>query len=158
MTDVTDYADEIKWRRRIVEHARSWIGTPYQHQASVVGRGCDCLGLVRGVWREMLGAEPVAALDYSPSWGEVAHEEVLQSALQKYFEPETLDPTRSGCVISFRIHKRSIVKHIAITMGCVNDQPQMIHSYNNNGVVLSPLNAAWIRRCAGQYSFPRRIV
>ena len=28
-----------------------WIGTPYRHQASLKGVGCDCLGLVRGVWR-----------------------------------------------------------------------------------------------------------
>ena len=35
----------------IVAAARSWIGTPYRHQASLKGVGCDCLGLVRGVGR-----------------------------------------------------------------------------------------------------------
>jgi hypothetical protein len=38
-------------RSDIIAEARSWIGTPYAHQASVKGIGCDCLGLVRGVWR-----------------------------------------------------------------------------------------------------------
>ena len=38
-------------RRAILTEARDWIGTPYQHQASLKGAGCDCLGLVRGVWR-----------------------------------------------------------------------------------------------------------
>ena len=33
----------------IVRAARGWIGTPYVHQASVRGAGCDCLGLLRGV-------------------------------------------------------------------------------------------------------------
>ena len=42
----------------IVAEARSWIGTPYRHQTSVKGIGCDCLGLVRGVWRACLGREP----------------------------------------------------------------------------------------------------
>ena len=37
---------------RIVDLARGWIGTPYLHQASCRGIGCDCLGLVRGVWRD----------------------------------------------------------------------------------------------------------
>ncbi len=43
---------------RIVASARGWIGTPYVHQASTKGAGCDCLGLLRGVWREINGAEP----------------------------------------------------------------------------------------------------
>lgn len=33
----------------IVAEARSWLGTPWHHQASVRGVGCDCAGLVRGV-------------------------------------------------------------------------------------------------------------
>jgi NlpC/P60 family putative phage cell wall peptidase len=36
----------------LVTLARGWIGTPYRHQASLKGVGCDCLGLLRGVWRE----------------------------------------------------------------------------------------------------------
>ena len=27
-----------------------WLGTPYHHQASVRGAGCDCLGLIRGIY------------------------------------------------------------------------------------------------------------
>lgn len=36
-------------RAAIVAEARRWLGTPYRHQASVIGAGADCLGLVRGV-------------------------------------------------------------------------------------------------------------
>ena len=46
------------WRARTVAAARLWTGTPYHHQASLRGVGCDCLGLVRGVWRDLYGAEP----------------------------------------------------------------------------------------------------
>ena len=42
----------------ILTEARSWIGTPYRHQASLKGIGCDCLGLLRGVWRGVMGEEP----------------------------------------------------------------------------------------------------
>ena len=38
-----------------VASARGWLGTPYHHQASLKGVGCDCLGLLRGVWREVIG-------------------------------------------------------------------------------------------------------
>ncbi len=43
-------------REAIVAEARSWIGTPYRHGAALKGSGCDCLGLVRGVWRGVFGA------------------------------------------------------------------------------------------------------
>ena len=42
-------------REAIVSEARRWIGTPYRHQASLIGVGADCLGLVRGVWRNLYG-------------------------------------------------------------------------------------------------------
>ncbi len=48
----------------IVAAARGWIGTPYRHQGQVKGVGCDCLGLVRGVWRDLYGAEPEAPPPY----------------------------------------------------------------------------------------------
>jgi hypothetical protein len=51
---------------------RDWIGTPYQHQTSLKGVGCDCLGLVRGVWRAVIGAEPERAPPYAPGWAEAA--------------------------------------------------------------------------------------
>ncbi len=38
----------------LVTAARGWIGTPYIHQASLKDIGCDCLGLLRGVWREVV--------------------------------------------------------------------------------------------------------
>lgn len=33
----------------VVDEARGWLDTPFLHQAAVRGRGCDCIGLVRGV-------------------------------------------------------------------------------------------------------------
>ena len=55
---------------RVVAEARGWIGTPYLHGASVQGAGCDCLGLLRGVWRVVEGAEPVVVPRYSADWDE----------------------------------------------------------------------------------------
>ena len=44
----------------VVAAARSWLGTPYRHQASLKGAGADCLGVVRGVWRELVGPDGLA--------------------------------------------------------------------------------------------------
>jgi len=57
-------------RSQIVAKTRDWIGAPYQHQASLKGVGCDCLGLVRGVWRAVIGEEPERAPPYAPGWAE----------------------------------------------------------------------------------------
>ncbi len=63
-------AIEMTARSDIVTAARGWIGTPYRHQASVKGAGCDCLGLLRGVWREVVGPEPQTPPAYTAGWAE----------------------------------------------------------------------------------------
>ena len=62
---------------RVIAIARSWLGTPYHDQASLRGVGCDCLGLARGVWREVVGPEPFPIPPYSRDWGETGPREVL---------------------------------------------------------------------------------
>ena len=37
----------------IVIQARTWLGTPFHHQARLKGKGCDCLGLIIGVVDEL---------------------------------------------------------------------------------------------------------
>ena len=69
---------------RVVAIAREWIGTPYVHQASVKGAGCDCLGLLRGVWRELRGEEPEAMPPYSPDWAEATGVETMYLALRRH--------------------------------------------------------------------------
>jgi len=55
---------------KVLALAEPWIGTPYRHQASLRGVGCDCLGLIRGVWRELYGSEPELPPPYAPDWAE----------------------------------------------------------------------------------------
>ena len=54
---------------RVIAAARGWLGTPYHDQASVKGVGCDCLGLVRGVWRDLYGRRAAAAAALQPRLG-----------------------------------------------------------------------------------------
>ena len=52
---------------KIVEQARTWLGTPFHHQARLKGKGCDCLGLIVGVVDELglkdAQGKPLAAYD-----------------------------------------------------------------------------------------------
>ena len=64
----------------IVAEATSWLGTPYRHQASLKGVGCDCLGLLRGVWRAFYGNEPETLPAYTPDWAEAKWAETFAEA------------------------------------------------------------------------------
>ena len=135
-------------RAAILAEARSWVGTPYQHQASTKGAGCDCLGLVRGVWRALYGAEPEAVPPYRPDWAELGGDEALLEAARRWLRP-TNDP-QPGDVLLFRMAAGAPVKHAAIASA----EDRMIHAYWGRAVVESALGAWWRARLAAVFRFP----
>ena len=136
-------------RAEIVAVARGWIGTRYHHQGSRRGVGCDCLGLVRGVWREMVGPEPERAPPYSPDWAEAKGEETLLDAATRHFAPA--DEVRPGTVLVFRWRASSPAKHLGIATG----EGRFVHAYDAAGrVVEGTLSAPWRRRIAAMFDFP----
>src|SRR3972149_717145 len=101
----------------IVAVARTWIGTPYHHQAALKGVGCDCLGFVRGVWREITGQDHEAIDPYSPDWGETSQTEHLYAGARRYLlevnlthpvRAERITGTQCGDVVLFRMTHRGI--------------------------------------------------
>ncbi|NNL71735.1 MAG: peptidase [Silicimonas sp.] len=140
-------------RPDIVRAARGWIGTPYRHQASQRGAGCDCLGLLRGVWREVCGAEPEAPPAYSMDWDEVARHEVLKTAAARHLTPVAPGDMAEGDVILFRMRRDAVAKHVGIC-SVAGRAAAFVHAYAGHGVVESPLSLPWRRRIAGVYAFP----
>ena len=98
----------------VVSEARSWIGTPYLHQASTKGVGCDCLGLVRGVWRSIHGPEPVTVPAYTPDWGEAQGTELLLGSARAYLSEATSD-WQPGQILLFRMREGAVAKHLGIS-------------------------------------------
>lgn len=141
-------------RDQIVFAARSWIGTPYRHQFAQKGAGCDCLGLLRGVWREVVGAEPEAVPDYSMDWSEAQGEERLWAAAERNLVPASLSSDAAGEVILFRMRANSVAKHLGITAATGN-APTFIHAYSGRGVVESGLSVPWRRRIVARFKFPK---
>ncbi|WP_295044393.1 NlpC/P60 family protein [uncultured Paracoccus sp.] len=138
----------------VVTLARAWIGTPYQHQASTRGVACDCLGLIRGVWRERLGTEPEAPPPYTPDWGEGGGQEVLMAAALRHLLPVPRDEVmRAGDVLLFRMREGAVAKHLGI-LSDAGDAPRFIHAYNAHGVIDSPLTMPWRNRIAARFRFP----
>ena len=140
----------------VVAAARRWIGTPYRHQASFRGAGCDCLGLLRGIWRELIGHEPEAVPAYSPDWAEAGNEEALLAAARRMLLPVATVDVADGDVLVLRMREAGIAKHVGFRASSADGYPSLIHAYSGHGVVESPLTPAWARRIAAVFRFPSR--
>jgi NlpC/P60 family putative phage cell wall peptidase len=136
---------------KVVAAAREWLGTPYHEQASVIGVGCDCLGLARGVWREMVGPEPISIPPYSRDWGETGPREVLVEGARATMIEIAPPEAGSGALLLFRMRPGAIVKHIGIVL----PESRLIHTYERLGVIEEALTPAWRRRTAFAFLFPR---
>lgn len=134
----------------IVAAARGFLGTPYHHQGALQGAGCDCLGLVRGVWRALYGAEPEAPPPYTPDWGEVGGIEHLLGAARRHMRPVPLAAAQAGDVLLFRLRPNTVAKHAAILSGPC----RMIHAQSGDQVREVVLTAAWRQRAAAAFAFP----
>lgn len=134
---------------RVIALARQWLGTPYLHQASLKGVGCDCLGLVRGIWRELYGDEPERLPAYSPDWAEASGEETLAAAAKRYLKERPLADIRPGHLLLMRFRPHLAAKHAAIASG----EGLMIHAQEGAGVCEVPMSPWWRRRIAFVFSF-----
>ncbi|WP_428150244.1 NlpC/P60 family protein [Brevundimonas sp.] len=137
-----------------VAAVREWLGTPYRHQASVKGEGTDCLGLVRGVWRETVGLEPEETPAYQPDWAEVGEAETLLEAARRWLVERPIGQMRPGDVLLFRMADGSPVKHCAILTAMGPPEPRMIHAYWGRAVVESWMGPWWMRRLAAVFAWP----
>lgn len=137
-------------RNKIINETRSWIGTPYLHQASVKNVGCDCLGLVRGVWRAVYGSEPEATPAYSPDWAESAKREQLAFAARRHMREIEPDNFQSADLLIFRWRPHIPAKHLAIATSLTT----MVHAQQGAEVCEVPISNWWRRHIA--YAFELR--
>jgi NlpC/P60 family putative phage cell wall peptidase len=142
--------DAVIARSAILTEARSWLGTPYQHQASAKGAGCDCLGLVRGVWRALYGAEPEAPPPYTPDWAEAYGLETLRDAAARHLVARPLTALEPGDVVLFRMAPGAPAKHAAF----LETDDRLIHAYWARAVVRSRFAPWWRARAAFAFAFP----
>lgn len=134
----------------ILAEAMTWLGTPYRHQGSRKGVGCDCLGLVRGVWRAVYGGEPERPGPYSPDWAETGTGDPLIEAARRHCKERPLPQARPGDLLVFRWRIHHAAKHLGILL----PGDRFLHAYEGHAVTVSPLIAQWRRRIAGVFAFP----
>lgn len=137
-------------RAAILAEARAWIGTPYLHRASLKGHGADCLGLVRGVWRALVGPEPEAMPAYAPDWAEAGRRETLADTARRCLVQVPVEKAAPGDVLLFRFRAHLPAKHAVF----LSEEGRMIHAYDGASVCETTLSPWWRRRLAYAFAFP----
>jgi NlpC/P60 family putative phage cell wall peptidase len=134
----------------IITLAKTWLGTPYCHQASLKGVGCDCLGLIRGVWRERYGEEPELPPPYAADWAEAGLDEAFANAGRRHLIEVPPLVFAAGDVLLFRWKPHLPAKHAGIAI----DRTRMIHAQDGAAVSEVALSSWWLRRLAFVFRFP----
>ena len=141
-------------RAAIIAHARTWLGTPYHHQASRLGAGTDCVGLIRGIYRTLYGREAEAIPGYSRDWAEATGDETLGDAARRHLVEIVPSSAGPADVLVFRYRPRMVAKHTGILAATKAGHITLIHALEGAPVSEVPFSDWWHRRIAAAFSFP----
>ncbi len=147
---MTTETSPLLTRPYVVATARAWLGTPYHHQASAIGIGADCVGLVRGVWRTLYGHEAETPPAYTRDWAEATGIETLIGTARRHFREIDIAAVKPGDVLLFRFRPHLVAKHAAI----LATDATIIHALDGAAVAEVPLGLWWRRRIATAFAFP----
>jgi NlpC/P60 family putative phage cell wall peptidase len=150
--------DEAHQRAAVVAEARTWLGTPYHHEARVKGAGVDCAQLLIGVYAAVGLIKPPKIAHYPPDWHlHRSAERYLAIVLDHARELDAAaEAPGAGDVVLWRFGR--CFSHGAIVVAW----PVVIHAYLGRPVVLEDAVAAsWLdtigeRSGAGAKKRPRR--
>jgi cell wall-associated NlpC family hydrolase len=147
-------------RKQVVARARKYIGTPFVHQGRALGRGVDCVGLVLCVAEDLglldtLG-KAFKRSDYGAYGRQPVNEFIYEECERRL---QVIAPTGGiipsllpGDVLCLRVP--AVACHLAIVTA-LQGGLGIVHAYAGAGkVVEHTLDAKWIKRIAGVFSFP----
>jgi len=140
-------------RVRVAAEARRWIGTPFRHRMARRGTGCDCLGLIRGVYRALYETEAEAVPAYAPHWAAATRAELLVDGLSRHLVAIPVDGARAGDVVAFRLRRRLPVSHAAILTG----PDRLVHAWERGPVAEFSFSLPWRHRVARSFAFPETV-
>lgn len=142
----------------IVEAARGWLGTRFHHQGRLKASqehqgGCDCLGLLVGVAKELaLPAKQGGLLaDFDArDYGRLPDGARLKAVLDKVLEPVEPQDMAEGDVLLLRLEETP--QHLAIVSRYPYGGWGMIHALAaNRRVVEHRMDELWRNRVVAVY-------
>jgi NlpC/P60 family putative phage cell wall peptidase len=141
-------------REQIVDEARSWVDTRWQHQASVKGVATDCIGLIGGVGVRLRIPDALAwASDQRVrAYGRKPDVEALRSAAETYLEPIPVADAGLGDILLMRYEPDPEPRHFAIISAL--DPMYIVHAFANaRKVVENRVDRAWRERIVSAYRY-----
>ena len=112
----------------IVKEALEWVGTPFVHGASVKGSGCDCLGLIKGVYENVSGnSTPGLPMYPEDFWQDVGWHTVFLNRLRTVAGPSGTGP-EAGSLLLFA--KDGRLTHLGIAV----DGKTMVHTSSDRRI------------------------
>lgn len=130
-------------RAQIVAEARRWVGTPYRHQARLMGLGVDCVGLIVGVGLD-LGILDLDDEKFRPweNYARTPNPAKMRQGLEFFLDPIGESEALIGdiCWLEWRA---GLPMHLAI-LSDLDGRPAMIHAAGDIGsCVEHDLDAGW---------------
>ncbi len=112
------------WRQWIIDEARTWKGTPFQHKGRIKGVGCDCGGLIYQVYVSLLGPFKPFPKDYAPDWALHRENEIYLDFIEPYVVE--VPKAKPGGLAMFRIGRN--FGHATIC----TERDTFIHAWGRN--------------------------
>jgi len=145
-----------KKRQEICDEAKTWMGTPWQHQACVKGVGVDCAMFVAGVAKSvgLIEKDDFKIIPNYPKDWHLHHDIPMLLHLMELFgcKEKINKKARPGDIVIFKIGR--VPSHLGILLED-NVFIHALHGAAMNEVVMNGLTAAWSDRLVGVYNFPR---
>lgn len=112
---------EIVQRKRFVDAALSYCGTPYHHEARIKGVGIDCATMLVMAGHEAGLVDEIKLPQYSPQWMLHRDQELYLQILGEYCR-EVEPPPRPGDIAIWKIGRT--YSHAAVVV----DWPVVVHA------------------------------
>ncbi|AIF51998.1 NlpC/P60 family protein [Pelosinus sp. UFO1] len=140
-------------RDEIIKTARSWIGTKWQHQQSLKGVACDCIGFVRGIYKEITGISIADNVDYPQTAFYYCREEKMYPEIQKHLKEISVREVKPGDILTFAMKEKFPDHHL----GIVSYDGFFIHACGDFGigkVIETRMDENWQKRIRHAFQFP----
>jgi len=140
-------------RADVIAEARRWIGTRWQHQASLKGIACDCIGLVAGVALELElpGAEAWRDDARRRSYTREPQPSMIFAVLDEYLDRIDVGELAPADVAVLRARHDLPPQHFGII---ADGEPRtIVHAYAQMRKVVEQGFAPWAPLMVAAYRF-----
>jgi NlpC/P60 family putative phage cell wall peptidase len=141
-------------RLAVIEEAKTWVGTPFRHQARVKGVGVDCAQLVIAVGEScgLLAVDPAAWRRFA-GYGRAPNPKRMEEALRSFMVPIPPSRARLGDV-AWLEWRRELPMHLAI-LSRHGERATLIHALSEVGKACEHgFVAEWPERVVSWWRYP----